>query len=175
MSNPYARDPLGVDLRGLHVRVDWAPADRWIECATSSAGLIGILTGLTDESTGDRIVERVLDGAVSPEEVAAAAYDLIGQAVPYRWWKTVRLLALSTRDDIAGHLTLEGVDPRRLTVAQWCAAVYVLVTRSADGKDKFKVDVAFDDPPPGVAENAVASQADFDEMVAQSRALPGQK
>lgn len=175
MSNPYARDPLGVDLKGLHVRVDWAPADRWIECTTSSAGLIGILTGLTDDETGDRLVERVLGGTVSPEEVATAAYDLIGQAVPYPWWKTVRLLALSTRDDIAGHLTLEGVDPRRLTVAQWCAAVYVLVTRNGDEKERFKVNVAFDDPPAGVVEDAVASQADFDEMVAQSRALPGQK
>ena len=175
MSNPYARDPLGVDLKGLHVRVDWAPADRWIECTTSSAGLIGILTGLTDEETGDRLVERVLDGAVSPEEVASAAYGLIGQAVPYRWWKTVRLLALSTRDDIAGHLTLEGVDPRRLTVAQWCAAVYVLVTRNADGKERFKVDVAFDDPPAGVVDNDWMNEEDFNAMVAQARSVPGQK
>lgn len=175
MSNPYARDPLGIDLKGLHVRVDWAPADRWIECTTSSAGLIGILTGLTDDETGDRLVERVLGGTVSPEEVATAAYDLIGQAVPYRWWKTVRLLALSTRDDIAGHLTLEGVDPRTLTVAQWCAAVYVLVTRNADGKDRFKVDVAFDDPPPGVVDNDWMNEADFNDMVAQARSVPGQK
>lgn len=174
MSNPYARDPLGVQLKGLHVRVDWAPASRWIECTTSSAGLLGVLTGLTDDETGDRIVDRVLGGEISPEEVAAAAYDLIGQATSYRWWKTARLLALSTRDDIAGHLTLEGIDPRSLTVAQWCAAVYVLVTRTGDRQEKFKTDVVFDDPPPGVDDHAM-DDSEFQALIEQARNAPGQK
>jgi hypothetical protein len=174
VSNPYAREPLGVLLGGTHVRVPWVPADRWIECTTSSAGLLGILTGLTDDETGDRIIDRVLSGEIGPEAVAAAAYDLMGQAAPYRWWKTARLLALSTRDDIAGHLTLEGLDPHSLTVAQWCAAVYVLVTRTGDRQEKFKTDVVFDDPPPGVTDNAMDDD-EFKALIEQARNAPGQK
>lgn len=174
MSNPYAREPLGVALAGLEIRVPWAAADRWIDSATSSVGPIGVLTGLTDDVTADRVIELAIDGRSDPEEIASAAYDLIGQAVPYRWWKTVRLLALSTRDDIAGHLTLSGVDPRSVTVAQWCMAVYVLITRNADGKEKFKVDAAFDDPPPGIVDDEWMSDDDFNAMVASARAMPGQ-
>lgn len=174
VSNPYARDPLGVRLGGVHVRVPWAPADRWIECTTSSAGLLGILTGLTDDDTGDQLIGRVLDGTIRPDEVASAAYELMGQAAPYRWWKTARLLSLSTRDDIAGHLTLEGLDPRDLTVAQWCAAVYVLVTRTGDRQERFKVDVAFDDPPAGVVDD-VMDDSEFKALVEQARNAPGQK
>lgn len=174
MSNPYAREPLGVRLGNVHVRVPWVPADRWIECTTSSAGLLGILTGLTDDETGDQIIDRVLGGKISPGEVAAAAYDLISQATPYRWWKTARLLALSTRDDIAGHLTLEGLDPHTLTVAQWCSAVYVLVTRTGDRQERFKTDVVFDDPPPGVDDRAM-DDSEFQALIEQARNAPGQK
>ncbi len=174
MSNPYARGNLTTSLGALRVWVPWAPASRWIECTTSTAGLIGVLTGLTDDRTADAVIERVMDGEVSPREVSEAAYDLIGQAAPYKWWKTVRLLSLSTRDDIVGHLTLEGVNPRVLTVGQWAAAVYVLVTRNTDGSERFKTDVAFDDPPPGIVDDQWMDESDFNAMVANARAMPGQ-
>lgn len=176
MSNPYAREPIGVVLGGLEIRVPWAAADRWIVCATSSSGPIGVLTGLAGEDdVAEEITNRVLDGRVSPEAATAASYDLLGQAVPYKWWKTVRLLSISNRDDIAGHMVLSGVDPRELTVAQWCMAVYVLLTRNADTKDQFKTDVALDDPPPGVSDDDWMDESDFHDMVSQARAMPGQK
>lgn len=173
MSDPYAREEQMVRLGDRDVRVPYASADRWISCVTASP--VTILTGLTDGPTAEAVVWSVVDGDVSPEQVSATAYQLLERVVPYRWWKTVRLLGLSTRDDIVGHLTLSGLDPRDLTVAQWCAAVYTLVTRNADTKERFKVDVEFDAPPPGIVENDWISDDEFKAMVESARAMPGQK
>lgn len=172
MSDPYRRDPVSVVLGDRAVTVPWAPADRWVTCVVSSP--LGILTGLTSDAEGAEVVERVIDGQLTPDQVSRAAYELLEQAVPYRWWKTVRLLSLSTRDDIVGHMTLAGLDPRGLTVAQWAMAVYVLVTRNCDAKEKFKADAEFDSPPPGVVDDDWMSDDDFNAMVAQARAMPGQ-
>ena len=172
MSDPYARTALSVELGDLIVTVPWVPADRWVSCVTVSP--LTVLSGLTSDADGTAVVERVIDSRLSPEDVARAAYDLLGKAVPFTWWKTVRLLALSTRPDIAGHLTLAGLDPRDLTAAQWAMAVYVLVTRNAESKERFKIDVEFDAPPPGVVEHDWISDDDFNAMVASARAMPGQ-
>lgn len=172
MSDPYRRDALSVDVGDLTVVVPWSPANRWITCVVASP--LTILSGLTNDADGTAVVDRLIEGGITPEQIASAAYTLLEQATPYRWWKTVRLLSLSTRDDIAGHLTLAGIDPRSLTVAQWATAVYTLVTRNCDTKEKFKVDVEFDAPPPGVVENDWISDEDFNAMVASARAMPGQ-
>lgn len=173
MSNPYAREAYTVRLGDLDIRAPWSAADRWITCVTASP--LAILAGLAESPEDLIVVERLIDGVLTLEEVSAAAYKLLEQAVPYRWWKTVRLLSLSTRDDIAGHLTLAGLDPRDLTVAQWCAAVYVLVTRNADTKEKFKTDAEFDAPPPGVVDDQWISDDEFNAMVESARAMPGQR
>lgn len=173
MSNPYAREAYTVRLGDLDVRVPWSAADRWVTCVTASP--LAILAGLAEGPEDLIVVDRLIDGALTLEEVSAAAYKLLEQAVPYRWWKTVRLLSLSTRGDIAGHLTLAGLDPRDLTVAQWCAAVYVLVTRNADTKEKFKTDAEFDAPPPGVVDDQWINDDEFNAMVESARAMPGQR
>lgn len=172
MSDPYRRDSLSAEIGGLTVVVPWTAADRWVTCVTVSP--LTILAGLTREADADAVVARVIDGRITPEEAAQGAYRLLEAAVPFRWWKTVRLLALSTRPDIAGHLTLAGLNPCGLTVAQWTMAVYALVTRNADSKDKFKADAEFDNPPPGVVNDDWISDDDFNAMVAQARAMPGQ-
>jgi hypothetical protein len=172
VSDPYARAGLAVELGGRSLAVPYAPADRWVSCVVESP--MTIVVGLTSDRDGTAVVERVIDGVITPEDVSAAAYRLLEEAVPYRWWKTVRLLSLSTRDDIVGHLVLAGADPRSLTVAQWCMTVYTLVTRNCDAKERFKTDVAFDDPPPGVVDDQWMSDDDFSAMVAQARAMPGQ-
>lgn len=172
MSDPYRRDALSVQVGDLSVQVPYAGADRWTTCVTASP--LTILSGLTSDTDGSTMVERVIDGQITPQDIAQAAYALLESAVPFRWWKTVRLLSLSTRPDIVGHLTLAGLDPRDLTVAQWAMAVYTLVTRNCDAKDKFKVDAEFDNPPPGVVDDDWISDEDFNTMVASARAMPGQ-
>lgn len=172
-SDPYARTAVSTPLGGREIVAPWAPADRWVSCVVLSP--LSILSGLTSDADGSFVVDQVLEGVITPEQVSQAAYALLEDAVPYRWWKTVRLLSLSTRDDIAGHLTLAGLDPRNLTVAQWCMAVYTLVTRNSDAKEKFKTDAEFDAPPEGVEVNDWISDDDFNAMVAQARAMPGQR
>lgn len=174
--SPYTRAPLTVTVGGtfdVHTEPAWAA--EWIECVISSAGTSALLVGLTDDDTGERLMGALLAGRVTVEEVQQGSYDLLGAASPYKWWKTARLLALSAREDIAGHLTLAGLDPWRLTAAQWVTAVYALCTKGADAKARFKFDAPLDDPPAGVVDDAWMSEDDFAAMVAQARNMPGQK
>jgi hypothetical protein len=159
----------------LDVTVPPAWAAEWIECVLSDLGTSALLVGLTDDSTGETITELLMDGTLPVASVQQGSYDLLAAAAPYKWWKTARLLALSARDDIAGHLTLAGLDPWRLTVAQWTAAVYALCTKGADAKAQFKFDAPLDAPPPGVVDDAWMSEDDFAAMVTQARNMPGQK
>jgi hypothetical protein len=99
----------------------------------------------------------------------------VGRAAPYKWWKTLRLAVLTTRPEILGQLTLAGMDPYTLSLSQWVSATYVLVTRNSDAKDRFKTDVAFDDPPPGIVDDEWMSEDDFNAMVASTRMVPDRK
>ena len=170
MSNPYARDSLGVFLGELEVRIPWAPADRWISGCL--AGPVTLLVALTGPDTGMAVTEALLEERVSPQEADQAAYTLLERATPYRWWKAVRLVGLSAGDTTAGALTLKGLDPRTLTIGQWVTAVYALYTNGADQKGKFKIDALLDDPPAGVLE--WQTDAEFNAMVEAARSAPGQ-
>lgn len=173
--SPYTRAPLTVTVGGrwdLHVPASWAA--EWIECVLSNVGTSALLVGLAEEPDGERVMGDLIGGRLTVEQVQQASYDLLAAAAPYKWWKTARLLALSSREDIAGHLTLAGLDPWRLTVAQWVTAVYALCTKGADAKARFKFDAPLDDPPPGIVDEWMAED-DFAAMVAAARNAPGQK
>lgn len=172
--SPYDREPLWVVVAGQHHRVPREAAP-WIPCVLSPTGVTALVVGLTEDHWGEWVLSGIASGAVPVEEVRDTAYGLLAGASPYKWWKTARLLALSSRDDIAGHLTLAGLDPWNLTVAQWVTAVYALLTKGADAKGKFKIDAPLDDPPAGVVDDEWMSDEAFAAMVAQARNSPGQK
>lgn len=172
--SPYSRTPLYVDLGGLAVEVAYAPAAEWVNAVSSGAGALPLLTMLTDRPTGDRIVHGLIDGRYALREVQEAAYALLTEATPYTWWKSARLLSVARQDDVAGHLTLAGVDLWSVTPAQLVAAVYTLLVKGLDAPKKFRVDAELDNPPPGVVDDAWMSDADFAALVAQARNAPGQ-
>jgi hypothetical protein len=172
--SPYDDDhvPVYVLNRSVYVERTAAP---WIRCVLAPTGVTALVIGLHDDEWGTWVLSGIASGAVSMDDVKQTAYDLLGDVSPYKWWKTARLLALSSRDDIAGHLTLSGLSPWNLTVAQWVTAVYALLTKGADVKAKFKIDAPLDDPPAGIVDDEWMSDAAFAAMVAQARNAPGQK
>lgn len=175
-TDPFARTPLDISVGGVFVvRVPWHPAADWVSALSTPTGPVAVLIALTGPEDGDRIVNAVLDGEVTSTEAATAAYDLLTQAAPYKWWKTLRLAVLTTRPTVLGQLTLAGLDPYTLTLSQWVCAAYAMVTRNSDVKDRFKTDVAFDDPPPGIVDDDWMSDADFNAMVASTRMVPDRK
>lgn len=174
--NPYARAPLTAQVGArIRVHVPYRPAADWIACIVSNTGTPALLVGLTDPETGDLVTECLMDGRLSVREAQEASYALLTASGPYKWWKTARLLALSARPDVAGHLTLEGLDPHTLTVSQWVTAVYALFTKGREAKDVFKFDAPLDDPPPGVADDEWMGEDDFSAMIAAARNAPGQQ
>lgn len=174
--SPYARAPLTAMVGGsVELSIPFAWAAEWVECVLSPAGTSALLVGLAPNGEGDRLVNILISEGVTVAQLQQASYDLLGAASPYKWWKTARLLALSSRDDIAGHLTLAGLDPWNLTVAQWVTAVYALCTKGADAKARFKFDAPLDDPPAGIVDDQWMSEDNFAAMVAAARSAPGQK
>jgi hypothetical protein len=171
--SPYARNPYAFELAGEHYRVPFRPAAVWVE-AVCGGHTERVLTELMDEETGALIVHQLVSGGLDREAVRRASYALLKDAAPYPWWKTVRLLMQSTTDTVAGHMTLAGADPWSLSVAQWTATVYTLLTRHQDVKGRFKIDAELENPPPGADEDDWMSEAAFAALVANARNAPGQ-
>ena len=172
--SPYAREPLSVTLAGAHLAVPYAPAAVWVNALCEGSGHFTLITSLLPERDTAAVVDRVLNGGVTLEDVQKAAESLLSAAAPYSWWKTARLLSASARQDIAGSLTLSGLDPWELTPAQWATAVYASLVKGLESKDKFKVDAVLDDPPAGVTDEWM-DESEFQAMIAAARNAPGQR
>lgn len=170
--SPYDDSPVSLFVAERHVLIERVAAP-WISCVLAPTGVTALVVGLKDDEWGGWVLAALSSGLAPVEEVKQAAYDLLAEVSPYKWWKTARLLALSSRDDIAGHLTLAGVNPWDCTVAQWVTAVYALLTKGADAKGKFKIDAPLDDPPAGIIDDTWLSDEDFAAMVAAARTAPG--
>jgi hypothetical protein len=66
-TDPFARTPHDVTVGGvLVVRVPWHPAAEWVSALSTPTGPVAVLTALTEPDDGDRIVNAILDGNVSP-------------------------------------------------------------------------------------------------------------
>lgn len=172
-ASPYANGDVTVYVGDRVLTVSRVAAP-WVECVMSPVGPSALLAGLPAHDAGAWVLQDMVTGVVTPRDVSEAAYALLGAVSPFSWWKTARLLALSSRPDICGRLSLERVDPWSLTVAQWVCAVYALITRGLDETARFKINAPLDDPPAGVVDDNWMSDAEFAAMVAQSRNAPGQ-
>lgn len=172
---PFSDDPITVDLGGERVMVPHRNAAEWINAIHGPQSVPGLVVVLARETSSELILDALGNGDLENEQLAAASYELLVQAVPfYRWWVTARLLMVSSKPDVLGRTVLAGMDPWTLTVAQWVAAVYVLLTKNADEKGKFKFDAQLEATPAGVEDDDWGDES-FDAMVAQARQMPGMR
>lgn len=174
--SPYSRAPLSVFVGGIAIVVPYRTAADWVDAAEDNRLPIVAL-----EWAGDgrqELLTALARGTVDRDAVQEASRSLLLEAVPRpdrSWWISSRLLSLSARADVAGHLTLEGVDPHTITPAQLCSAVYTLFTRGMDAKDKYKFEAPLSAPPPGIEDDVEWGQMTVEEMAAQARSTPGMR
>lgn len=135
------------------------------------------LAALDSEDRWD-VQDKMLDGEIRAPELATSAQALLKQITGYeRWWIGYRLAVAAMDPAILGPLILAGLRSDDVTLPQWCAATYALLTRNASSEDKFKVDAHLDVPlagvDPGTAWDDMGMSAA--EMRAMADNLPGMR
>ena len=139
------RTPLHTTAGPLEVTVPYQVASSWLEPVLGDPVALPGLLG--DDRAA--VVRGLVTGVVTGAQLGVAGRNLIEQASGMRWWKATALVATSCGTEVLGELTLCGVDPDRVSLGQWCAATYRVLTRNADAKAKGKIDFELELPPPG--------------------------
>lgn len=171
--SPFSQDHIVVPLAGELVSVPHRNAAEWVNALHARLGPGGMLLGLVRENTREAIREDLVVGDLEADQLIEASHKLIETATDWKWWEAVRLLAVSADTQVLGRTVVKGMDPWELTVAQWCAGVYMLCTEHADEKGRMKFDAQLSTPPAGVEDDDSWGDMSFEAMVNQARNTPG--
>lgn len=130
-------------------------ADIWLEILLRPAiSLWAIVPGLLQPDANEDIMDLLLGGSYSHEQLEALVWELVGIAGGRDWWTVLYLIGNATADGnaamVRGKLALHGVDPTRMSLAAWLDAVYFVFAENMDGEQRERFDVSLRRPPPGV-------------------------
>lgn len=134
---------------GRELTIPWAPASAWIDVIDKDHRTAAV--ALAQEGREDVAIGMAL-GEITLAQVERATHEAIEEVTGLRWWIALRLLYASGSTEILGALTLGGVDPDRVGLGQWCAAVYRTLTKGADKKQRMKIEFELEMPPAGYEE-----------------------
>lgn len=165
-------DPL-VSLRSGPVRVENrntvrffrnAPVREWMDLdALRTAALSFALEDRRD------MVRAVASGRMSGEELAGWSHKLVETLTGWKWWEASTLLVTSGSRGVLGRLTLAGVDPDRVTIGPWCAAVWAVLTEHLDAKGVQRLETELSLPPEGYEDAWDDDEEYYRAMLAQAR------
>lgn len=154
--------PCTLRVGGHTVTVRAAGAYEWLQALGADDFATRIVPGWLDQDGARAVIRAMAVDEVSVEDVVAAAREALAAAAGLPWWKAWRLAQWAV-GGYWGELVLRGVDPGRLTLAAWCAAVWALVLEGRDQVGRLKVQTMFDLPPVG-EEDASAWTTDLGEL-----------
>lgn len=161
---PLTRHSTSLTVCGIELVVPWRPALVWIEGVRQDPGRL--VADLAEDAS--ELAIALASREVSWSEVQEASRQLLADETGDKWWTVLKLIYSSTQGSVLGELTLCGVDPARVSLAQWCAATYRVLTRNAEDKDKMRIDFELELPPPGYEESWDDGN-DYEAMVAMAR------
>ncbi len=143
--------PITVTISGTPHTIPPLSALEWVP-AIAEDYVTGVVPGLLEPGDRDALLHAMAVGRVDVDDLRTASRAAITEASGRPWWEAVRLVGAGddTSGAVVGQLLLAGVDPGRVTLAGWCAAVYALATRGADAKARMKFDAPLQMPPAGV-------------------------
>lgn len=166
-----SRGPAYARVGGHELIVPWHPARDWLEAIRHDhRGLVLRLA----EDAGD-LVAGLADLSVPLSDVEKGSVQLLEEETGRRWWIALKLAYSSAGESVLGELTLSGVDPGQVSIGQWCAAVYRVLTRNCDAKERMKLDFELELPPPGYEDSWDDGNdwSDFNALVAMARENEG--
>ena len=95
---------------------------------------------------------RLATGELVVKDVERATFAVLEELTGHHWWWAYRVAHMGTTDAFLGELLLSAVRAHEVSLGQWCAAVYRIITRHADAKERIKIDFELDTPPEGYEE-----------------------
>ena len=164
--------PVAVELGDIVCTIPPRPALAWL-LPIIDQDWLEIVPGMLDsvDSTVDRLLAEHL---ISAEDCAVAARDAVSTATGMPWWSAVRLaLAIVDTPEIAAELLLCRIDFEMISIGGLVQAVYRLLVREADTKQRSKIDSQLRQPPEGIGPKRYDPNvaADLFEQMARSRGL----
>lgn len=142
----FARDDLTVSLAGRTYAVAWRSASSWCALLRSPSTLAGACLEGADR---ELVTRQIMTDDIALGELQDAGRQLLERVSGWRWWEAERLVSTSASRGIYGELALSGVDPERVSLAQWLAATYALLSRNRDTIGMMKLDAMISVPPRG--------------------------
>lgn len=95
-----------------------------------------VFPGLAGPAAVVAVEDALGSGKATDDDLSRAALEVISAAGDRPWWVTVRVLACAGTcwDRIGGTLVREGVDARRITLAAWMDAIWMIMKTYVDPK-----------------------------------------
>lgn len=167
--------PVNVELGGEVYTIPAQPAIGWLVPIVDQDWL-SIIPGLI-VTDGDELDELLSEALITVKDCEHAAQDAVSVVTGMPWWVATRLaLAIVGTPEVAGELVLHNVDAGVASIGALLQAVYRMIVRDADKKQRTKIDHDLVRPPDGIS-----SRRSYDpevagelfEQMARSRGLPG--
>lgn len=147
-------DPVEIDitLAGLTATVPAHPASVWLPIlASDQTDALEIIPGLLDTTGQAEVDLLIFEGHLEPEELKQVIYDLITEASGHPWWWTLNLLSTlrgPNGTQVLGEMAK--FNATKMSLAAWVNALYAMLVRHRDQKDRIRIDAELEMPPPGV-------------------------
>lgn len=161
----WANWQVTVRVGGRRVRIPPRPAADWLLVAWHGGG-VKYLLELGEPDDIDWLAAALLEDEMDYDAAVAAGRDALEAASGWRWWIAENLMlgAGATWPQTGGELLLRGVRAQVVTLGEFLAATYAVLTRNHKPEDVNTFDQKLVNPPAGAGEQA---QEALEEMAAQ--------
>lgn len=164
---------MDVELGGVVYRIAPRPAITWI-IPLVDGDWFGIVPGLLDPAESS-IDEALDNGTITHIECLRAARDAVSAASGLPWWSALRLVqVLAETPELAGGLVVNGVDVTTASLGAVTQALYSMIIRETDSKQRQKIDSSLTRMPTDMSIEdriAQASQSSGFEEMARARGM----
>jgi len=119
--------PVDVTLRGLDLSIPALAAADWLAILmVEQVDLADVLPGLSGEGADELLMDALLAGRLSIEEVNKTALKVLSLVSGRPWYVAVRIIATvrSSWSSLGGEFVLSGVDPAHVSLAAWLDTAY---------------------------------------------------
>jgi len=166
----FRSGPFTVTVRGADYTIPARNAARWMTMLSHPQWAVEVLYALTPESRG-RFLDHAEEGDADGPYLSEMARELLSRAAGCPWWEAERLASYALTPEALGALLLKGLDPNRLTLAAFLAAMRSLIMSGLPDTDRMRMEAELTMVPP----EAVAQQPeeDLSSVVERLRGMPG--
>lgn len=150
-----------VDLAGETYTVPALSAAEWF-MAVLSGESAPVVPGMLDAEEQEQVIDRLLSGEVTAEQLDTANHEALAAASGWKWWEAERLIVSAAVEwrIIGGLLQGQGLDLNKVSVGAVLSAMYAMAVGNMKKEDRFTFDAQLSAPPA-----SAIRKDDFDQSV----------